>query len=427
MQKFALLNRQTPFEWVSCQSISTNLEKAYSLAAGSDLIKVTLNPSDSLYDMRQAARTLYQAQPEKIFFIDHAFHPGNFLRSLSEVAPHYHPEIYIHVFGDFILNTTEWLGCEDILNRFPLRFICASKKQENLVRKFVDGTPDLVSVVPFPVDEALFHPNLEKRDLLRSQLSLKSNETVFLYTGRLSQQKNVLALIRAFDSFQRDILPNSKLLLAGPVDDLGVPYLGKKSPPGIMAYDLQNVIHDLFKDSRREVIRYLGDLNSQALNDVYNAADIFVSLSTHNDEDYGMSPAEALMTGCHCVLSNWGGYTNFADIAQQAVTKVTVKMEARANLVDPREVVKGLMKAAGAVDLSQRLKVSEEAKKYLSLSAVRDQVSLFLHRKNEEYFEDFTPLFRQLGQAFKQKPHSPFSSGRQYSTLYKEIYDVYGN
>lgn len=54
-------------------------------------------------------------------------------------------------------------------------------------------------------------------------------------------------------------------------------------------------------------IFFKGSVPHKDLNLFYNAADLFVSLSLHHDEDFGMSVAEAMATGLPCVLTDWGG------------------------------------------------------------------------------------------------------------------------
>ncbi|MGZ3807168.1 MAG: glycosyltransferase, partial [Bacteriovorax sp.] len=44
-------------------------------------------------------------------------------------------------------------------------------------------------------------------------------------------------------------------------------------------------------------------------------SDMFISLSLYHDEDYGMSPAEAMACGLPTLLTDWGGYSSFASTA----------------------------------------------------------------------------------------------------------------
>lgn len=64
-------------------------------------------------------------------------------------------------------------------------------------------------------------------------------------------------------------------------------------------------------NKKLENVRFLGDLSTEELVSVYHASDLFVSFSTFNDEDYGMSLAEALMCGLPAVLSQWEDFSSY--------------------------------------------------------------------------------------------------------------------
>ena len=92
-----------------------------------------------------------------------------------------------------------------------------------------------------------------------------------------------------------------------------------------MAFRAVNSVNADFQDN----IRYLGQFGSRTLRGLYNAADMYLSLSLHHDEDYGMSPAEALCSGTPCALTSWGGYSSFVheDKAKNAVTLIDVALD----------------------------------------------------------------------------------------------------
>jgi glycosyltransferase involved in cell wall biosynthesis len=382
----------------------------------------------SAYEIGQVALDLNAWQPDKIAFIDHDPCPTFLIEALFRLNPDFQPELIFHIFGDFTLNASSWLGAEKTLRHYLCLFVCASQKQAKLLNQFFAGDKNPVHVIPFPVSENDYFYSNDLRETFRASLEVPANECLFLYSGRLSQQKNVLQLIRAFDLYQRQIHAASTLWLAGPLDDICNPYLGQESAPGLMAYSLQGLIQEVFPGERSEKIRYLGNLDPARLNKAYNAADVFVSLSTHNDEDYGMAPAEALMTGCACVLSDWGGYSSFKNIAPELCELIRVQTSSNLNCPSKTDVLKSLFAASeAAIHSLSRPELAASVVKNLSVKATASKIRSLVLNKESALMPPMSDLFRQLAMTFKINPKSPMGSHQGFSKLYRDVYDVYCN
>lgn len=431
--KIALITKSQASSWISCQSISANLLKSYLNAEPDDNLSYEFQhfffDQQSQFSTESSASRVREWGAQKIIFLDHAPCPGQLIQELFHQDAYYKPEIIVHVFGDFTLNAQSWVNTENALKNYPLKFVCASKKQAALLEQFIIpqdiNKESLISVMSFPVSEKHFYFSEEFRHSLRAEKNISSSDTVFLYSGRLSLQKNILPLIRAFDFYQRHVNPNSYLWLAGPIDDLGNPYLGKRSPTGLMAYDIQNLIQDLFSGERKSRINYLGHLDHIALNKVYCAADIFISLSTHNDEDYGMAPAEALMTGCPCILSNWGGYSDFKKIAPNLCSLVPVHFGNKKIAPEHTDILRTLLGTTFSNNSDLRKRLAEDVHKILGLDTAKIHTKNLLSEKITNSFLGFQSSFKRLAQSFQIHPEAPLSCAREYSALYKEIYHVY--
>src|SRR6185295_1470342 len=100
------------------------------------------------------------------------------------------------------------------------------------------------------------------------------------------------------------------LAFAGEVDDIGADFLGIELGTGLFRQHFYEELISTLKGSSVKVAM-LGNLNPDELRHAYNAADTFVSLSMHHDEDFGMSPGEALCCGTPVILSGWGGFHSF--------------------------------------------------------------------------------------------------------------------
>jgi glycosyltransferase involved in cell wall biosynthesis len=104
---------------------------------------------------------------------------------------------------------------------------------------------------------------------------------------------------------------NAKILVAGSFDNVKAPFFSKVPISGEYQQLFEKYISNLNQADKSKV-QFLGNINHNELNSLYNAADAFSSWSTFHDEDFGMSPAEAFATGLPGLISDWGGYADFS-------------------------------------------------------------------------------------------------------------------
>lgn len=238
-KKMAIIAKGDPSSWKSCQAITSNLEKVYRRIFDNGHIQIIHVASNfNHYNAYELASRLRKDRVDFIAWIDHKPNAALLVDALDEV---FHdttfdnrPKLAIHLFGDFVLDCLGWLEAREAMSRWPMHFFVASDKQKELVEKFFIAQKNFVSVLPFSVDggEFFYDSTQELRKQFRSKLNFKSDELLLLYTGRLSYQKNIEALVKTFSSL-RPVLPsNTHLLIAGEWDDILMPYSGKFGPLG---------------------------------------------------------------------------------------------------------------------------------------------------------------------------------------------------
>lgn len=427
MKKVAIITSQKDSEWVSCKSISANLLESYKLALNGKyrLFSINYNNFDSKYATWSTVSDVKNWGADTLVFVDHAPCPANFISALGMIDSEYRPNLVIHVYGDFVLNVSDWIRAEAALANFSIQWICASEKQASLLKRFISEESSKIDICPFPVSDKDYYFDQKAREETRRELNISNAESVFVYSGRLSLQKNILPLIRAFNLYQKNLNSNSLLLMAGPIDDIGMPYLGKTSPPGLMAYDIQTLINTLFSSERQDRIRYLDNLNAKDLNSLYNAADIFISLSTHNDEDYGMAPAEALLTGCPCILTDWGGYSGFKNLFEATIKYIPTKIDEKNILFDQKQLILALDSATNICPINNRIQIASLALKNHSVNSCAKKINFIINREQPLMFKKFNSVFHQLDAAFSVNPEAPFGNGHKFTDLYKDIYLAY--
>ena len=430
--KLALIKKKDSSFWRSCQSITSNLEESYLKLcqnSGHTCEVLTYETHANSLESHDLATLVLEKGFDQVIWLDHYPHPQNLIKVLLKHEGKL-PKFIIHLFGDFILQAPLWNNVQDEIEKsnhdFEMHFVCASQKQKELVHSLLNSSnSEDVSVIPFPVDELTFFYNEEDRQKRRIELDIKEDETLFFYSGRLSYQKNIIDAIYTFATYSKTFDPKAKLILSGPMDDLGVPYLGKEALDGTFFFHWEECLreHTDLVDSNR--IIYLGNLTHRDLAATYCAADVFLSLSCHNDEDYGMSPAEALCSGLPCLLTDWGGYGSFKAYAPDSVCLVPVLPGEQRHGPHRSLAVKGLASLGTPQDRGALTKLSH---KKMGIEAVSKELGVLCTSidENKKLFAGFNKKFFKLCSLFENNPRAPFRGPNgQYSLFYHELYGAY--
>lgn len=420
----ALVYSFKPSEWFSCTVINKNLRLAYQAAFGEkNIIHIDYTRDRKIAE--DDLKKLADLKVKKIIFIDHKPTPIDFLLQLKSLEPEYFKtvEYSIHVFGDFPLYLREWRSVFDLLDNLKLKFIAASVKQKKFVQKFLHQK-DIVEVSPFPVKEESFTFDEKKRLKYRKELGL-DKEKVFLYTGRLTYQKRITDLIEIFIELLKEgrLAKDSKLLLVGSVDMLGMPYLGFSQLLGEYFRDIEKKIN-LNKEFENNVV-LVGRVENSELERYYLASDCFVSLSTYHDEDYGMSVAEALNSGLPAIITDWAGYSSFQlDKAPQYCQLISTELTSTLPSYD-RESFQKKLESFGSNQFN-REEISALYHGNFGIKHCADNLKSF----QEQAFEPFkgsTDFMKRVTneQFLRGMEIFKSESSREFNPLYFEAYDVY--
>ena len=412
--------------WVSCQVISPNLVKAYEHCfPQSEYVIFDYNSRQSRYESIELARAIHKHKPQKIIFVDHSPHPLKLMQILDFLYENEEkPELYFHVFGDFTLFVKEWFELEPILKNFKVAFLAASHRQQALVQSFCHDFSEQVHYFPFPVDEKQYYFSEKIRTDARKNFGIKPEERIFTYTGRLSEQKNILGMVKGFYRFLETTSSDSRLYLAGDFDDLGIPFIGITRPRGFYYQLWQQELAQIPKKYLERIV-YLGNLKSRELLELNNASDCYLSLSTHNDEDFGMSPAESFCCGTRGILSDWAGYASFADEAQ-FVRLLPVTFDKNRINVAYTQLIGMLFKTSTFEHSSkERNEIAEHFQKRLGVCSLGEELKR-LHKKELKPFTSFSRQFRLLDMAFSTSQNAPFRlQTASHNQLYGNIYAPY--
>ncbi|MBA2405776.1 MAG: glycosyltransferase, partial [Bdellovibrionales bacterium] len=318
-----------------------NLHKAYQLNPEMELENFNLDQEVLSPAQNTAlARTIHAFGPDVLAILDHRPHPVQLIQALSLLYQgKKKPKIVFHIFGDFTLYYPLWERMVSPLEGFQVEFLVASDRQKVLMDKMLLSNPTVVC--PFPVNPEEFFPDQNLRSQQRQDWGLTDQDMVFLFTGRLSRQKRIKTLIASFASeFEND--SHAHLYLYGGQDNIGDPFLGIADLEG----EYFRIFYHAYKALPLQLqkrIHFMGSVPNADLLKVYQGADVFMNLSVHNDEDYGMSVAEAQFTGLPIGLTDWGGLASFHHPElPQATSFIPVKIGVRSKQISITQVRKTL-------------------------------------------------------------------------------------
>lgn len=138
-----------------------------------------------------------------------------------------------------------------------------------------------IRVLPMGVDVRRFAP-MDKDEGLCSELGLADGEVVFLFVGRLVEEKGILDLISAYGALAKDTSLKTKLVVAG---------------EGTMRGRSEELARRLGVSAS---VSFIGNQSYMRMPSLYSIADVFVLPSaptTGWQEQFGMALVEAMACG----------------------------------------------------------------------------------------------------------------------------------
>ncbi len=412
--------------WVSCQKIVFNLHKSYQLNKEYELQNFNYSVDQTTDEIIMSARAVVAAKPDVLLILDHKPHPytmlGVILPLLEQI--NHKPKIIFHVFGDFTLYYAHWEKLGKLLATYEVDFVVASDRQKHLIDKFL---PEKTRshVCPFPVDKHEFSFNPALRTLQRKEWGITDNDMAFIFTGRLSLQKRIHTLIQAFaDLIENTKSENAHLFLYGNPDSVGDQFVGKWEIEGQYFRKINRIYKSLDPDIQKK-IHFMGNVPNLELKAVYQGADMLVNLSVHNDEDYGMSVAEAQCSGLPSILTNWGGLASFEHKDLPDATRfVEVKIGRSSKVISYGSVVEALEIALKNGPFKNRAVIADKAIGRFGVEASHKIVAGILKSKTPP-FTEFTPLFEKVKERFLISSTPYITDSGTINNLYRELYSSY--
>ncbi len=150
-------------------------------------------------------------------------------------------------------------------------------------------------IIPLGVDCARFAPDSAIRSAQRAALGIADDDVAFLFVGRLSfhAKAHPFPMYLALERAARQTGKRLHLIQAGWFAN---EFIESAFRDGARDFCPSVTAH--FLDARKPEVRFA----------VWQAADIFTSLSDNIQETFGLTPIEAMAAGLPSVVADWDGY-----------------------------------------------------------------------------------------------------------------------
>lgn len=352
--------------WFSSSHLVQQLKRCWQLKVGDHFHVLTLpaggNQLESIIKSKDIT-TLVIADPRV-----------NLYPVISKLRTYDQLELYLHVIGS------------------PLRKVDDLKhmKAEGLKVSLLAGSEANTQIL-----KNLVQANIYYFPFLPAEMTTQRTEALenrFLYAGRIAYQKNLVPLLDLFARYQKDINPAAELSICGPACNTHFPTTPHGHYIGMAGERFFKKLSELQKNGHK--INYHGLLTREEVEKISLSHRTFVSLSTAEEEDFGMGLYESLSRGLNAVVTNWGGHREFG--ALTAVELVTVSHRNKTLMLDQEQFFQALQKKpkSTAADLSSwrknRMKIIEE----LAFEQTADSLKINLKQPyvGEEFFNEHQQL-----------------------------------
>jgi len=208
------------------------------------------------------------------------------------------PPCVILALGYFPRGALDFEECAQYLSTRDT-VICNCSADMELVRQFLPAASR--GFISFPCADIFFESSTSCEQA-RAEFDIPLTSPVLLYTGRLTLEKNVHTLFRLFAAV-RAYHPKAELILAGKV--WNNPFYDLNIEPISFSGTIRRMGKDLGIEQH---VHLLGNLSRAQLAKLYKAADLYVTMSLHHDENFGISPVEAMASSLPVIATSWGGF-----------------------------------------------------------------------------------------------------------------------
>lgn len=392
LSKIFILRNKAKHVWHSLNVIEENISRAFN---SSQLPIEYFDIQDALTPEQIEKLKQHQlTSPVFVYFLSDNINWNRVAQQCKEIA---NLTYLLPIYGNMTIETKRWEQLNEILIGERVILLGASERSSEQI-KILTHRGSTVTTLPYPME---IEPPLDLRP--------KDNIIRIVYAGRITTGKNILQLMEVFTKAV-NFKPHLELHIAGDFHDRGHHFHGYGISLPKLKYTFEKYIAE--SDSK---IFYHGQLSQEELYKLYSQMDVFCSPSAYHDEDFGVSAAQAGLSGLDLILSDWGGHASFPG---EKLVRVNVD-DLNIPQVDKELLFKNFLKLTKKELRQQNL----ELKHYLSFKKFNDEMRGFLQTPPSTYL-GASSIYKQFCQATK-KCQPFFGKTVEARNLYYSIYDSY--
>lgn len=341
---------------------------------------------------------LTENPPEFIVVTHGSIFRSYFFRLLLMTLHKKQCRFYFHIYGDFVRQVDHWLSLEGMLLKKNVSFFLPSNAYQSVVRKLV--TTDSTYLLPysFALDE--ISGGTDQNTFCREDF-----DVTFVYSGRISVQKNIISVISLLDKVQSKTGLRIALRLIGALDDSEAFFNGANVRLGTNFNSIKGY-HEIS-------VFYEGYKKRDCLKSAYESADFYISLSHYHDDDFCLSAIEALSAGLPCIFTKWGGHLDLMENHFGEILGVPVTGERVPDLSDHT------VEAVADFIIKHKGKRSDPSKllQYFSQERIKSLIQNYLIQEGK-VFTGFSDLMRDWSAEYRKN---------LYGVAYNDIYSSFRN
>ncbi|OUR93629.1 hypothetical protein A9Q84_19360 [Halobacteriovorax marinus] len=250
----------------------------------------------------------------------------------------------------------------------------------------------------------------------------KSSDADFVFVGRVSAQKNLHSLIWGFSNFIKKNLSSARLVIYGKEDHLGSPNMG-------MSCDsYMDHLKSLTKTLRLEdKVIFKGFVDRDEISrDLESRDHVMVSPSLHSDENFGMAAFKYLISGKRCILSDWGGHSDYIHSFTDQLELISVRNSTLGPVLSATDIEEAMKNVSNKDNFEPHFpaqysldSIQETLKE--ALKDQREQEGLSIHSHSSGLLENQEAHGKIIDNKFSEKIFKDYRD-----LLSKEFFSHYG-
>lgn len=279
IEKFAAKYEKAEYKYIDASKISYKI---------SHILRGMLRRYFRLKILSTATKKIVRAERKGINQYDLIL-VYNYISCIEPISKIYNGKIVLYLHNDKIINS-KYVNGKSIIEKC-YKILTVSDYITKTVLE-VNNMADVKRIYN-GIDQSKFKPNIQEKIEIRKKYNLKKNDFVFLFTGRVCEEKGVLQLIEAFKEVASKH-ENSKLVIVGASffsENNDSPFIKK--------------LKDITSSMQDKII-FTGYIKHDNIAEIYQASDVLM-LPTIIEDAMPLTLLEGISCGLPAIVTNSGG------------------------------------------------------------------------------------------------------------------------